>query len=89
MPQKGDEIEQIGRVKGPVFEFQQPPEIGFPVLQHELIGRPIQELHQLPRLINDSRPVAPGKDSRKETGDLYILPKGISMRDAYRVVDYK
>jgi len=59
------------------------------VLQDELVWRPVHQLHEFIRFADDGRPVAPGEDGRKKTGDLDILPPVVLVRDAYRIVEDK
>jgi hypothetical protein len=89
VPEKGDEIEQIGGIKGPVFKLEQFPGIGLLMLQDKLIRRLIHELHQLLGFPDNGRAVAPRKNGREKTGDLDVLLPGIPMGYAYRVVDNK
>lgn len=84
-PKEFDEVQRVGKVKGPVFEPFKNAKITCGMILNERIGIVIHHSHEFQALIDDRDALSPGERGGKQPGNLNILQPAEAMRDRYRV----
>ncbi len=87
--QKMHEVQQVGIVEGAVFKTQQSLKIIIGMVQHKVVRCIVHTPQQLRAFVNDNGAIAPGKNSSKKSGNLYVLQLAKLVRYYNGIIFYK
>jgi hypothetical protein len=71
--EKFQKIEGVRCLEGPVHEVEEWLSVNFPVVQDEVVRRPVHEAEKLGGLVDDGFSLAPCEHCRPESGDFDVL----------------
>lgn len=86
MPQTPDEVRKVDPIEGPVNEPAQALDLFLIRVHYEVVRRIIHQAHELPRIVDDRSPLAPGDRGGQESDHLRILPTAERLRYLDRIV---